>query len=36
MALMLVAGLLSGILATTGWHKLAALRAARNEEWEPY
>jgi hypothetical protein len=35
-ALMLAAGMLSGVLATQGWQKLAAWWAARSEEWEPY
>jgi hypothetical protein len=36
MALMLAAGMLSGILAATAWRKLVAWRTARNEEWDPY
>jgi hypothetical protein len=36
MALMLAAGMLSGIVATAAWQRLHAWRAARDQEWDPY
>jgi hypothetical protein len=36
MALMLAAGMLSGVAATATWQRLHAWRAARRQEWDPY